>query len=115
MRRLAPEIWPQTRVALRLRKLVQRDGEHDDDAEEDRLNARVDAQQVHRIGQNEKEDGAECDHLDPADAAFDADPGNHRRGDTFERQLRIDHRLARSELCGECQIPIPKRSTEQIT
>ena len=83
-----PEILASDKRRPPLRKLVERHGEHDDDAEEDRLNARIDAQQVHRIGQGEQKDGAQRHHFDPADAAFDADAGDHRRGDAFQRQLQ---------------------------
>ena len=84
-----------------LRKLVERHGKHDDDAKEDRLNARIDPQQVHRIGQGEQKDGAERHHLDPANSAFDADARDHRRRDAFKRELGVDDRLARSDLRGQ--------------
>ncbi len=51
--RLTPEMLASDKRRPPLRKLVERHGKNDDDAEEDRLNARVDAQQVHRVGQGE--------------------------------------------------------------
>ena len=47
---------------------------------------------------NVKKDGAQRHHLDPSDPAFDADACNHRRRDAFQRQLGVDHRLARSDM-----------------
>src|SRR5262245_30251300 len=70
----------------------------DDDAEEDRLDARVDLEKVHRVGQDQQEDGAKRHHLDPADAAPQADAGNDGGGDALERELRVDHRLTRPDL-----------------
>src|SRR6516164_8352902 len=53
-----------------LRNFIQRHGKHDDDAEENRLNARVDAEQVHRVRKRQQEKRPERYHLHPADAAF---------------------------------------------
>src|SRR5690348_8344131 len=64
-----------------LRQLLERDGEDDDDAEEDGLDAWVDRQEVHGVGEDEEEDGSERHHLDPADAALEADPGDDGGGD----------------------------------
>ena len=48
-RRLAPEMLVSDKRGPPLRELINRHGENDDDAEEDRLDARVNAQQVHCV------------------------------------------------------------------
>src|SRR6516162_10731580 len=48
---LTPEMLASDKRGSPLRKLVERHGQHDDNAEEDRLNARIDPQQVHRVRQ----------------------------------------------------------------
>src|SRR6476620_78100 len=91
---LTPEMLASDKRRSPLRKLVEGHGPHDDDAEEDRLNARVNPQQVHGIRQREQKKRAERHHLDAADAALDADAGDHRGRDTLERELGIDDGLA---------------------
>src|SRR5271167_4676365 len=76
--------------------LLHRDRKHDDAAEEDRLDARIDFQQVHCVGEDQEEEGGERNHFDPADSAFQADAGDDRRGNALKRQLRINDGLPRS-------------------
>src|SRR5271166_3292507 len=77
--------------------------EDDDDAEEDRLDARVDLQEIHGVGEDEEEDGGECDHLDAPYPALQADPGDDGRGDALEGELRVDDGLPRADLRGQRQ------------
>src|ERR1700735_2478524 len=97
---LTPEMLASDKRRSPLRKLVEGYGPHDDNAEEDRLNAGVDPQQIHGIRQREQEKRAERHQLDPADAAFDADAGDHGSRDALERELGVDDGLVWSELCG---------------
>src|SRR6185437_2672923 len=81
--------------------LLQSHREYDDEAEENRLDARIDAQEIHGVGEDEQKERRQRHHFDPADAALETHPRDHRRGDAFERQLRADHRLSRADLRSE--------------
>src|SRR5215475_446148 len=96
-----PEMPASDKRCSPLRKLVKRYRQDQDDAEEDRLNARIDPQQIHRIRQRQQQQRRKRHHLDPADAAFDADAGDHGGRDALQRELSVDDRLSRAELRGE--------------
>src|SRR6516162_8222546 len=96
-----PDMLASDKRRSPLRKLVERYRQDDNDAEENRLNAGIDSQEVHRIRQHEQQQRAERHQLDPADAALDADAGDDGGGDALERELSIDDGLSRAELRGE--------------
>src|SRR3984893_7492092 len=84
-----------------LDKFVDGHRQHDDHAEKDRLDTRIDLEKVHCVRQNQQEHRGQSHHFDLADTALQADSGNDRGGDALESQLRADHRLARADLRSE--------------
>src|SRR5258708_36496160 len=83
-----------------LGELIDGHGQHDDYAEEDRLDSRIDPEKVHRVRENQQEDRGQGHHFDLADTAIQADAGDDRGGDALQGQLRVDHGLARADLRG---------------
>src|SRR6266851_7659733 len=85
-----------------LAEFVQRHGRHHDDTEKDRLQPRVDVQEIERVAENGQEQRADGDDLYPADTAAQADPADHRGSDRLQHHaVAAKARLAGSDLRGQ--------------
>src|SRR5882724_11271957 len=85
-----------------LAEFVQRHGRHHDDTEKDRLQPRVDVQEIERVAEDGQEQRADRDDLDPADTAAQADPADHGGGDRLQHHaVAAKARLAGADLRGE--------------